>query len=238
MGALGSPATEPGRPRVFVPSILVFVLCVWATPSWPQESHTSGWVVIPVEDYRALRAKAFPVEPEPEAPPVQATLTRVDYDLQVNGDVARGRASLTVDVLKDGWVRVAVPAGLLVREARLDGKLVSLVSAAPGKNASQLTAMLSHAGRSVVMLDVVLPVASSTGTESISLPATDSGTTRASLQIPQQGVEIRVSGGLLSEKSEASGASKWVAYAPGNESLALSWRGGPRRGQRGQNPTP
>ena len=224
MGASGSPATEPGRPRVFVPFILVFVLCVLAIPSWPQESHTSGWVVIPVEDYRALRAKAFPVEPEPEPPPVQATLTRVDYDLQVNGDVARGRASLTVDVLKDGWVRVAVPAGLLVREARLDGKLVSLVSAAPGKNPSQLTAMLSHAGRSVVMLEVVLPVASSTGTESISLPATDSGITRASLQIPQQGVEIRVSGGLLSEKSEASGASQWVAYARGNEPLAFSWR--------------
>ena len=48
--------------------------------------------------------------------------------------LAAGRASLTVDVLKDGWVRVPVPAGLLVREARLDGKPLSLVPSAQGKS--------------------------------------------------------------------------------------------------------
>jgi hypothetical protein len=226
MESLGSPATGHCKPRAFMPSVLAlpFVLWVLAGLSWAQDSHSSGWVVIPVEDYRALRAKAFPIEPEPDPPPVQATLTRVDYDLQVTGDVARGRAALTVDVLKDGWVRVPVPSGLLVREARLDGKLVSLVFGAPGKGAGQLTAVLSHAGRSVLMLDIALPVASSPGTESLSLPATDSGITRASVQISQQGVEVRVSGGLLSETSEPSRASKWVAYARGNEPLTLSWR--------------
>ena len=76
----------------------------------------------------------------------------------------------------------------------------------------------------VLLLDIAIPIAASAGTENISLPATDSGITRASVQIPQQGVEIRVSGGLLWEKSEGSGASKWVAYARGNEPLAFSWR--------------
>src|SRR5579872_2796637 len=115
-------------------------------------SHTAGWVVIPVEEYRVLRAKAYPVEHDPEPPPLDATLTRVDYELQVNGDLAAGRASLTVDVLKDGWVRVPVPAGLLVREAHLDGQLVSLVPGAQGKS-GHLAALLSHAGRSVLQLD-------------------------------------------------------------------------------------
>jgi hypothetical protein len=55
-------------------------------------------VVIPVEEYRVLRAKAYPVEHDPEPPPLDATLTRVDYDLHVTGDLAAGRASLTVDV--------------------------------------------------------------------------------------------------------------------------------------------
>jgi hypothetical protein len=219
MGTRRSPATDY---LLFVLAFALLLLC--AIPSSAQESHSSGWVVIPVEDYRALRAKAFPIDPEPEPPPVQATLTRVDYELQVTGEVARGRASLTVDVLKDGWVRVPVPSGLLVREARLDGKLVSLVSGAPGKSSGQLAAVLTHPGRSVLLLDIVLPIASSAGTETISLPATDSGITKASVQIPQQGVEIRVSGGLMSEKSELSGTSKWVAYARGNEPLAFSWR--------------
>ena len=112
--------------------------------------HAAGWVVISVDEYKVLRAKAYPLEREPEPPPLEATLTRVDYDLQVQGDLAAGRASLTVDVLKDGWVRVPVPAGLLVREAQLDGKLVSLVPGAAGKGGTHLCALLSHAARSAV----------------------------------------------------------------------------------------
>src|ERR1700730_15948999 len=81
--------------------------------------HAAGWVVIPVEEYRVLRAKAYPVEHDPEPPPLDATLTRVDYDLHITGDLAAGRASLTVDVLKDGWGRVPVPAGLLGRQGPL-----------------------------------------------------------------------------------------------------------------------
>ncbi|HEY2911935.1 MAG TPA: hypothetical protein VGK21_01125, partial [Candidatus Angelobacter sp.] len=103
-------------------------------------SHLPGWVVISVDDYQTLRAHAFPTDRPPDPPPVDATLTRVDYDLRIAGDLATGRASLTVDVLKDGWVRVPIPSGLLVREARLDGKLVSLVSGS-SKGGSQMSAM-------------------------------------------------------------------------------------------------
>src|SRR5215467_2487144 len=107
-------------------------------------AHSPGWVVIPVDEYQNLRARAYPAEHDPEPPPVDATLTRVDYDLKIAGELATGRASLTVDVLKDGWVRVPVPQGLLVREARLDGKLVSLVTGAQGKG-GQPAAVLAHA---------------------------------------------------------------------------------------------
>jgi hypothetical protein len=177
-----------------------------------------------VDEYRTLHARAYPADRDPEPPPVEATLTRVDYDIRINGDLASGRATLTVDVLKDGWVRVPIPVGLLVREARLDGKLVSLVPGAGGKAGGQLSALLSHPGRSILLLDIALPVASSTGQESISLPATASGVTRASVQLPRQGVDIKLVGGLLSEKSESSAESKWIAYGRGNEALTFTWR--------------
>src|SRR5256885_4854673 len=160
--------------RQFLPCMLAASIC-WGALAQAQEksqepSHIAGWVVIPVDEYRVLRAKAYPVEHDPEPPPLDATLTRVDYDLHILGDLAAGRATLTVDVLKDGWVRVPVPAGLLVREARLDGKLVSLVPGQPGKGGHQLSAVLAHVGRAVLLLDIALPVASSTGEESITLP--------------------------------------------------------------------
>src|SRR5579863_4937809 len=189
-----------------------------------ESSHAAGWVVIPVEEYRVLRAKAYPVDHDPEPPPLDATLTRVDYDLHVAGDMAAGRASLTVDVLKDGWVRVPVPAGLLVREARLDGKQVSLVPGAQGKGGAHLSAMLSHAGRFELLLDIDVPITSAAGDESISLPSTESGVIRAAVLLPRQGVDLRIAGGLLSEKSETAGETKWLAYARGNEALTFTWR--------------
>ena len=220
--------------RPFFPCIVAASLCWGAAaqavpradekPAEP--SHIAGWVVIPVDEYRVLRAKAYPVEHDPEPPPTDATLTRVDYDLHVAGDLAAGRASLTVDVLKDGWVRVPVPAGLLVREARLDGKPVSLVPGAQGqgKGGTHLSALLSHAGRFELLLHVDVPVTTSAGEESISLPSTESGVTRATVLLPRQGVDLRVGGGLLSEKSETAGETKWIAFARGNEALTFTWR--------------
>jgi hypothetical protein len=187
-------------------------------------AHSPGWVVLPVDEYRTLHARAYPIERDPEPPPVEATLTRVDYDLRIDTELASGRASLTVDVLKDGWVRVPVPAGLLVREARLDGKLVSLVPSAPGKAGGQLSALLSHAGRAVLLLDIAIPVFSTAGEESITLPSTISGVTRASVQLPRQGVDVRLTGSLLSDKSESATGSKWIAYGRGNEALTFAWR--------------
>ena len=199
------------------------LLCARSAPA-QTASHAPGWVVITISDYRSLHAKAYPPEREPEGPPVDATLTRVDYDLHIDGDLAAGRASLTVDVLKDGWVRVPIPPGLLVREAKLDGKLVSLVPGAAGKGTNQLSALLSRPGRAVLQLDIALPVISTAGEESISLPSTGSGVTRATVRLPRQGVDIKLAGGLLAEKSEPGAESKWIAYARGNEPLTFTWK--------------
>ena len=223
-----TPKEAPILP-VFCGLALAALVFLAANLSAETAEHSPGWVVLPVEEYRTLHERAYPSEREPEPPPVEATLTRVDYDLRINGEpawggeLAAGRATLTIDVLKDGWVCVPIPEGLLVREARLDGKLVSLVSGASGKASGQLSALLSHPGRAVLVLDIALPVFSSAGEERITLPSTASGVTRASVQLPRQGVDVRLTGGLLSEKSETAAESKWVAYGRG-EGLAFNWR--------------
>ena len=80
--------------RSFFPLVLAAsmlpgtVACAQDKPA--EASHSGGWVVIPVDEYKVLRAKAYPVEHDPEPPPMDATLTRVDYDLHVMGDLARG----------------------------------------------------------------------------------------------------------------------------------------------------
>lgn len=207
--------------RLFVLHLCVFAIFSSALTCFAQDApHSPGWVVLPIDEYRALHARAYPTEHEPEPPSVDATLTRVDYDLRINSDVAVGKANLTVDVLKDGWVRVPVPAGLLVREAQFDGRPVALATGEKGG----LSALLSHAGRAVLTLNIVLPVTAAPGEERISLPATESGTTRAYVQLSRPGVDVKVIGGLLAEKSEENRESKWLAYGKGTEPLIFTWR--------------
>src|SRR6202045_3044395 len=189
---------RPGLP-LFCAFLLAFLFISAARSMGQTAAHSPGWVVLPVDEYRTLHARAYPIERDPEPPPVDATLTRVDYDLRIDGELASGRATLTVDVLKDGWVRVPVPAGLLVREARLDGRQVSLEPGAAGQSGIPLSALLSDAGRFELLLDVDVPVTSSARVESISLPSTESGVTRAAIALPRPEVDLKVSGGLLSD---------------------------------------
>src|SRR5882724_3211899 len=204
--------------------LLLLVICLagLASPLFAQDAgHSPGWVVISVPDYRALRVKAYPAEREPEPPPVDATLSRVDYDLHVDTGVASGRATLTVDVLKNGWVRVPIPAGLFVREAKLDGRPLSLSST---REPNQLSALLSHPGRAVIALDIALPIGASAGEERLSLPSTISGVTRVNLEIPHSDVTLSLTGGLLSETHPVPAQGNWTAYGKGGEPMVFAWR--------------
>jgi hypothetical protein len=213
----------PDGKRRFAFGLIAAALCVFATNTGAQNSSRSdGWIAIPAAEYQSLRDKAFPIEPEPEPSPVQATLTRISYDLRVNGDLALGRAELTVDVIEAGWVRIPVPSNLLVREATLDGKPVSLVGG--DKDPFSKSAVFSYKGRAVLQLDIVLPILTDASGESISLPPAPAGITRASVRLPRQGVEVKLTGGFLAEKSASASESRWLAYGQGGIGpLVFAW---------------
>jgi hypothetical protein len=221
------PNSKYSRPWPRRLSILLRLLCLSCigSPLFAQETaHSPGWVVISVPDYRSLRVKAFPEEREPEPPPVDAALSRVDYDLRVDADVASGHATLAVDVLKNGWVRVPIPSGLFVREARLDGKPVSLASLSSSKEPNQLSALLSHPGRALITLEIALPISTSAGEERLSLPSTISGVTRVGLEIPHSDITLSIYGGLLSGSHESPTAGRWTVYGKGGEPILFAWR--------------
>ena len=183
-----------------------------------------GWVVLPVDEYRALRRAAFPVDAEPAPPPVEATLSRIDYDLKVDGDLASGEVRLTVDVIKDGWVRLAIPEGLMVREARLDGREVTLVTRPTDKGPGSGELLLSKTGRSVLMLKIVAPLSTVAGTDILQLPISNSAISHATVELARQGVDVHITGGLLLEHAETASGSRWVANGRGNEPLTFAWR--------------
>ena len=206
------------RARLALTAIVLWTSCGATRLIAQTPTPAEGWVVLPVDEYRALRERAIPPAPPPLAPPVDATLTRIDYDLRVDSDSISGRALLTIDVLKEGWTRVQIPAGLMVRDARLDGQPVSLVEGPPPH------VLLARAGRSVLTLDIVMALAASAGTESIALPASPSPIARATLVLPRSGVDLSATGGFIADHAETASESRWTAYGRPNQPLALSWK--------------
>jgi len=181
-------------------------------------ARADGWVVIPVDDYRVLRAKAFPVDPAPPPPPVDAAVTRIDYDLTLTAGSFTGTAAVTVDVLKEGWVQIQVPDGLLVSDARVDGRTVSLIDQ-PSPHV-----LLSKRGRSVLTLHVVIPVTAAASVESLTVPPAPAAAMQVTLTMPRVGVDLSVSNAWLASTSETGGHSRWVAHGRGHEPLTFTWR--------------
>jgi hypothetical protein len=192
-----------------------------------------GWVVLPVEEYRALRARAFPADRPPDPPPVDAVISGVDYELTVNGESASGQARVTIDVFKEGWVRVPMPAGLLVRDARIDGRQVALVEegasksrSSPSPSSSSSSLLLSHAGHFLLTLDIVVSITARAGTEQIALPASTGALARAALTVPRADLDVTATGGIISERTTgAAGAQTTRVTANGGagQPLVLTW---------------
>ncbi|HEX6463983.1 MAG TPA: hypothetical protein VFZ98_06010, partial [Vicinamibacterales bacterium] len=205
--------------------ICVLAALTVASPARAQDAaRGDGWVVLPIDEYRALRARALPPD---SGPPVDATLTRVEYDLRLSGDAIVGQARLTIDVLKQGWAAVQVPSGLLVRNALIDGRPTALVEAPrdPQKGgAAPPHVLLSRAGRALLTLDVVVPMTSSAGAESMTLPATRSGLSEVAFVVPKTGVDLAVAGGFVAEHSDTATESRWVVYAEPARALTLTWK--------------
>jgi hypothetical protein len=141
----------------------------------------------------ALKHAASKTEPpEPPPPPVEATLSRIDYELKIDGDLATGEARLTVDVIKNGWVRLPLPEGLMVRDAQLDGKQVNLATRLKEKGPGGFDLLLSKTGRSVLTLKIVAPVTTVAGTDILHLPVSNSAVSHATVELLRQGVDVKV----------------------------------------------
>ena len=203
--------------RVLI-GVMAAALAAAASVRAQEPPRTDGWVVLSLDEYRALRARAFPTTPDPLPPPVDAALTRVDYELRVSGDTVTGEARLTIDVLKQGWVSMQIPAGLLVRGARLDGRPSALVDGTPPR------VLIGRAGRSVLALEVVVPVETASGIESMTLPASASALSAVSLTVARTGLDLTVTGGFVAEQTETTAENRWTVYGSPARPLTFSWK--------------
>lgn len=202
------------RTRMFAVMTAVCLLAGTAV-SRAQTPPGGGWVVLPVDEYRDLRTRAG--QSPPAAAATDATLTRIDYTLAVEGDVVLGRAALVIDVLGAGWAAVPLPVGLAVREARLDGQPLVLHPGPPP------AVHLSRAGRATLELDVVFTPGAAAGVDTIALPASSAAVTRVALTVPGTTHVVSAAGGVVVDRAVEAEVTHWTVHGRPATPLTLSW---------------
>ncbi len=117
-----------------------------------------------------------------------------------------------------------MPDGLIVRDAQLDGRPVNLAMSTADKGPGRADLLLSKTGRSVLTMKIVAPVTTVAGTDILHLPVSNSAISHATIELLRQGVDVRITGGLLLEHAEVATGSRWVANGKGGEPLTFAWR--------------
>lgn len=195
---------------------LTWIVCLFAAADESRaQTSPPGWVVLPADEYRDLRARAGQA-PAATARP-EAVITRVDYALEVAGEVVLGRASLAIDVLGSGWARVALPAGLAVTEARLDQQPLVIDAGPPP------VVHLSRPGRSVLDLAVVFTPTSAAGIDSLIVPASNAAITRVEIAVPGTTHVVTAKGGVVGLRSATGDRTTWTVHGRAAAPLTLSW---------------
>jgi len=186
---------------------------------------------LPVMNTGLFTARAYPIERDPSAsglkPHSRASTTTC---ASMANSLPAARA-LTVDVLKDGWGARPDPAGLLVREARPTANLsLSCRCRRQSGQANSPRSFPIRAGRPCCC--IAFPVAPQLA-KKVSLAST-ARRTRASVQLPRQGVDVRLTAASALRNPNPRRKASGLAYGRGNEALTLLLGAGRPRPPRTQ----
>jgi hypothetical protein len=157
-------------------------------------------VTLSLAEYNRLIDLAGRPAPEARVPPVAAVLASADLRVRVEGDGARGVFQMTGDVLRAGVHRVHLVSSATLVAATTAGRPLPLVAEGQAH-----AALLSGPGPFSVSLEWGTPLALRPGRASFVLPVPAAGTARATIDLPGEQADVRLSSGLVTRRSSAGG---------------------------------
>jgi len=165
----------------------------------PRPADSSRAVTLSLAEYNRLLDLASRPSPA-SAAPVASVLSGADVRVRVDGDTARGNVTLTGEVLRPGISRVNLMSGATLMEANVAGRPLPLV--ADGKAHA---AFVPGPGPFSLSLEWGAPLAFSPGRASFVLPVPNSGTARATIDLPGDQADVHLSAGLVTRRSTTAG---------------------------------
>ena len=188
-----------------------------AQPAARPEEHPRS-VTLTLSEYNRLLdlAAKTPVTPSPA--PVPAIVAAADLRITIDRDAARGVFNLSGQVLQTGVTRVPVISGATLTDAAASGRPVPLLS-----EGNTLNALISGPGPFALTLEWGAPLTFRPGRASFAMPVPQSGAARATIDLPGEQADVRLSAGLITRRSIVNGRTLIEATLDPGSTTEVSW---------------
>jgi hypothetical protein len=178
---------------------LVFTIAS-ATAAAQAPTPVTKSVTMTLTEYNRLLDLAARAPVTPAAAPVASVVSQAELRVTVDRDAARGVFSLSGQVLQSGLNRVALVSGATIIDATADGRPVPLVA-----DGQVLHALVAGPASFALNLEWGAPLVFRPGRASFVLPVPPAGAARATIDIPGDQADVRLSAGLVTRRTVANG---------------------------------
>ncbi len=186
------------------------------TPARPADLSRS--VTLPLAEFNRLIDLASRAPAAPVAAPMPAVVAGADLRITVDRDTARGAFNLSGQVLQAGINRVPLLTGATVIDASSGGSPVPLVTDGP-----TVQALVSGPGPFALTLQWGGPLVFRPGRASFVLPVPQAGAARATIDLPGEQADVRLSAGLITRRSAANGRTLVEATLDPGSATEVWW---------------
>ncbi len=173
---------------------------VYAQVAIPRANEPARSVTLSLGEYNRLTDLANRTPTSPPAAPVAAVLAHADMRVRVDGSTARGVFTLTGQVLRPGVNRVTLLSEGTVLDANADGRPLPLIV-----DGRAHQALLPGPGPFTASLEWGSPLIFKPGRASFLLPVPPAGAVHATIDLPGDQADARVSAGSITRRTTLNG---------------------------------
>ena len=175
-------------------------------------------VTMTLAEYNRMLDLAARAPAPPVAAPVAAVVSSADLKVTVDRESAKGVFTLAGQVLQSGISRVPLISGATLVDATAGGRPVPLVA-----DGQTLHALINGPAPFAVMLEWGSPLVFRPGRGSFILPVPQAGAARATIDLPGEQADVRLSAGLITRRSVANGRTTIEATLDPGAATEVWW---------------
>src|ERR1044072_1917668 len=172
-----------------------------------------------LEEYNRLITLAAKPGKKPDGFPLNYAIQRADLKLHVTTDSVLASVKLEGETYTKNAVKVALTSGMTLLVPRQDGKLLPLEL-----EGGMHTAVLPGASNFAVSLDAGIPLGIEAGRASFLIPVPSAGSARLSLAVPGDLTNVRISPGLITNRSSSNGNTSIEATLVPGQIANVWWK--------------